>query len=150
MPSSAACSRAPSSPPFYASVSPAEGRLRFAGAGHPPALLWRAGAGRVERLSENGLLMGFDETARYQAGEVQIAPGDRLLLFTDGLIEAADTRDELFGLERLERTLVEGAALGAEPMADRVLAEVRRFRGVESLEDDLTLLVADVLPASAA
>lgn len=130
----------------YASVSPAEGRLRFAGAGHPPALLWKARAGKVLRLYENGLLMGLDETARYQAGEVAVGPGDRLLMFTDGLIEAANARDEHFGLERLERTLVEGAALEAEALADRLLAELGQHRGVEGFEDDLTLLVVDVLP----
>jgi phosphoserine phosphatase RsbU/P len=130
----------------YASVSPTEGRLRFAGAGHPPALLWRAGARRVERLNENGLVMGFDEGARYVTGEVAVEPGDRLLLFTDGLIEAANARDEFFGLERLEQTLVAGASLEAETLADRLLAELERRRGVEGFEDDLTLLVADVLP----
>jgi sigma-B regulation protein RsbU (phosphoserine phosphatase) len=130
----------------YASVSPAEGRLRFAGAGHPPALLWRAGAGQVQRLYENGLLMGLDETASYRAGEAAIGPGDRLLLFTDGVIEAANARDEHFGLERLERVLVDGAALEAEALADRLLVELGRHRGVEGFEDDVTLLVADVLP----
>ena len=130
----------------YASVSPTEGQLRFAGAGHPPALLWRAGARRVERLNENGLVMGFDEGARYVTGEVAVAPGDRLLLFTDGLIEAANARDEFFGLERLEQSLVAGASLEAETLADRLLADLERHRGVEGFEDDLTLLVADVLP----
>lgn len=131
---------------IYASLSPTEGRLRFAGAGHPPALLWRAGPGRVERLSENGLLMGFDGAARYEAGEVTVEPGDRLLLFTDGLIEAADSRGEQFGLERLERVLAKSAALDPEALADRLLAELRSFRGATGFEDDLTLLVADVLP----
>lgn len=131
---------------IYASLSPGEGRLRFAGAGHPPALLWRAGPRRVERLSENGLLMGFDGAARYAAGEVTVAPGDRLLLFTDGLIEATDARDEQFGLERLERILADCAALDPEALADWLLAELRSFRGAPGFEDDLTLLVADVLP----
>jgi phosphoserine phosphatase RsbU/P len=131
---------------FYASLSPAEGRLGFAGAGHPPALLWRAGTGQVERLCENGLVMGFDEAAGYEAGEVTVEPGDRLLLFTDGLTEAANARDEMFGLERLERALVEGAALEAEALADRLLGELQRYRGVEGFEDDLTLLVADFIP----
>jgi sigma-B regulation protein RsbU (phosphoserine phosphatase) len=131
----------------YVSVSADEGRLRFAGAGHPPALLWRARARRVERLNENGLLMGFDEAARYQTGEVEVEPGDRLLLFTDGLIEAANAHDEFFGLERLEQALVAGAELEPEALADRLLADLGRHRGVAGFEDDLTLLVADVQPS---
>jgi sigma-B regulation protein RsbU (phosphoserine phosphatase) len=131
---------------IYASLSPGQGRLGFAGAGHPPALLWRPGSRSVELLSENGLLMGFDGAARYEVGEVPVGPGDRLLLFTDGLIEAADASGEQFGLERLERALAEGGALDAEHLADELLAELRRFHGAPGFEDDLTLLVADVLP----
>jgi sigma-B regulation protein RsbU (phosphoserine phosphatase) len=129
----------------YADLDAGSGRLRLGGAGHPPALLRRP-EGTTEALVENGLLMGFDEAADYSALERTVGPGDRLVLFTDGVIEATSPSDEPFGLERLAAVLQEhGADLAAGPLADRILAELRRFRGGPGFEDDVTLVVVDVL-----
>ena len=119
----------------------------------PPALLFRQREGTAEALLENGLVMGFDEEASYAAIERQAGPGDRLLLFTDGVIEATSPSDEPFGLERIAKTMREGADLDAGPLTDGVLAELRRFRGgdpTRGFEDDVTLAVVDFTPASSA
>ena len=133
----------------YAFLEPASGRIRLGGAGHPPALLFRR-EGTTEALLENGLVMGFDGEASYTAIERQAGPGDRLLLFTDGVIEATSRSDEPFGLERLAAVLREGADLDAGPLTDRILAELRRFRGGVGFEDDVTLAVVDFTPPSPA
>lgn len=130
----------------YADLEPASGRMRVGGAGHPPVLLFRRREETVESLLENGLVMGLDEKAAYTSIEVQAGAGDRLLLFTDGVVEATNSSDEPFGLERLANTLREGADLDAGQLTDRILAELRRFRGGDagrSFEDDVTLAVVD-------
>jgi sigma-B regulation protein RsbU (phosphoserine phosphatase) len=131
---------------IYADVEPATGRFRLAGAGHPPALLYRRASGTVEALLENGLLMGFDARAEYAAREWQACPGDRLLLFTDGVLDASNAADELFGLERLGAILRANAGLTAGPLAERILNELHSFRGGDpgrGFEDDVTLAILD-------
>jgi sigma-B regulation protein RsbU (phosphoserine phosphatase) len=137
----------------YADLEPASGRIRLGGAGHPPALLFRRREETTEALLENGLVMGFDEAATYTSIERQAGPGDRLLLFTDGVIEATSPSNELFSLERLAATLREGADLDAGQLTDRILAELRRFRGGgpgRGFEDDVTLAVVDFTPPPSA
>jgi sigma-B regulation protein RsbU (phosphoserine phosphatase) len=134
----------------YVDLEPASGRIRVGGAGHPPALLLRRREGTTEALLENGLVMGFDGEASYTAIERQAGPGDRLLLFTDGVIEATSRSDEPFGLERLAAALRTGADLDAGPLTDRILAELQRFRGGVGFEDDVTLAVVDFTPPSPA
>jgi len=134
----------------YVDLEPASGRIRAGGAGHPPALLFRRREGEVEALLENGLVMGFDREAGYGTIERQVGPGDRVLLFTDGVIEATNPSDEPFGLERLAAALRTGADLDAGALADRILAELRRFRHGVGFEDDVTLAVVDLTPPSPA
>jgi sigma-B regulation protein RsbU (phosphoserine phosphatase) len=121
----------------------ADGRLAYASAGHPPGLLWRAAAGRLERLDRNGLLLGFAPEAAYETVEVPLAEGDRLLLYTDGLVEAANAADEPFDEERLRTFVAENARLPAPALADALLGCVRAWTGRPGFEDDVTLLVLD-------
>lgn len=123
------------------------GRLRYAAAGHPPLL--RVGrAGAVEPVAANGLILGIRPEARYEGAEFTLAVGDRLVMHTDGIVEAFDAAGEEYGDARLHAFLAETRGLDAEACADRLLDAVRSWVGVgarRTLEDDLTLVIVDVL-----
>lgn len=115
----------------------------YSGAGHPPLLLWRNAAGRVGELSENGLLLGFRSNEKYANGQFPVEPGDRILLYTDGVVEAANSADEMFGQDRLKRFIESHRNLPADKFADSLFAELAAWRS-STQDDDLTLLVLDI------
>lgn len=119
----------------------AKGRMTYAAAGHPPLLVWRAASRRVERVIENGLLMGAFASAEYTEVERPLDPGDRLLLYTDGVAEAANASDEEFGLDRIEAALADTAALEPSAQADAILARLAAWRGAVAQGDDVTLVL---------
>lgn len=119
-------------------------RFSYVNAGHNPPLLLRAAGGPVERLETGGLIVGSFPDAQYELGLVDLAPGDALLFYTDGLNEALSPQGEEFGVEGIERAL--RAAAGLEPAALllALLEELRRHTGLGEgalhFQDDLTLM----------
>jgi len=113
--------------------------LRYAAAGHPAMLLLRDG--RVIEIAENGLLLAGADTATYTEKSMKLEQGDRLLLYTDGLLEAKDGEGRLFGEELLATALRSTAALAPADAVERIIADVQRW--ATSQEDDLTALVCD-------
>jgi sigma-B regulation protein RsbU (phosphoserine phosphatase) len=113
--------------------------MRYAAAAHPPMLLLRDG--EVREILENGLMLGVFEEATYAMAVHRLQAGDRLLLYTDGVIEAANASEEEFGRERLFTLLRETRTLSHDSTADRILESVRHWSSAQ--EDDLTLLVCD-------
>ena len=124
---------------FLAVYDPRTGRLRYANAGHNPPIVARAG-GQVERLAEGGLVAGAFEHAQYDGGEITLAAGDRLCLFTDGLPEARTLADEEIGDARIVDLVREARALTAGAIVDRLFAEVGRAIG-GPCQDDATAVV---------
>src|SRR5207253_5013125 len=93
---------------FYGILDTRNGELRFANGGHnPPYLFTRDGEVRELPKEKNGMIVGMIEAARYQTDSVQISPGEALLVFTDGVTEAMDPKEQFYGEERLERVLAE-------------------------------------------
>jgi phosphoserine phosphatase RsbU/P len=126
-------------------IDPIRRTLGYASAGHPAPLL-RGSDGRVSQLDQRGLLLAFDATAQYATAEVALNAGDRVVFFSDGLVEACNARDEFFGDARLEQLLVAGTAGTPEQFVDCIVAELRRWVGSDRhLQDDVTVVVVDVV-----
>lgn len=123
----------------YVYLNPDGNELRYAAAGHPPLLLLRAG--QVSQIEENGLVMALMRSASYTSITQPLQPGDRILLYTDGILEAANTEGEEFGHDRLTDMLIQSASSSAEQAADRILGAVSAWSPVQS--DDQTIVVCD-------
>lgn len=115
-------------------------RLRYVNAGHGRQFLLR-GAGGLEGLESSGRPLGLLPGGSYEERTLPVERGDTLLLFTDGLIEAEDARGEEFGVERLERLVMEAASQGsAAELLARVEAALREHLGGLEARDDATLV----------
>jgi sigma-B regulation protein RsbU (phosphoserine phosphatase) len=101
----------------------------------------RRADGSTEELRPGGLLLGLTVDAEYDMGETAFAPGDALLMYSDGISEAADSRGELYGEDRLSALWRDCAGAPTAGVIDRLLAEVARFRGSAGQSDDMTALV---------
>jgi serine phosphatase RsbU (regulator of sigma subunit)/putative methionine-R-sulfoxide reductase with GAF domain len=118
--------------------------LHVANAGHNPALLYRRGEEACRVLDGDGLLVGVLRSVAYPKGEVKLEPGDTVLLYTDGLVEAADGRGEMFGLGRLDEALRRAADRPAAEMLTRLYEDVYRFTDGRTGADDMTVVVLKV------
>jgi len=127
---------------FYGLLDGSRNRLMFTNAGHNAPILARRD-GSYLRLGEGGVPLGLFPDCNYQRGEVQLAAGDRLVLFTDGITEVSSAEGEEFGEERLAKVLLENRQLSASELQSRILAEVAKFSGGR-FEDDATLVVLAV------
>jgi serine phosphatase RsbU (regulator of sigma subunit) len=120
--------------------------LSYAGAGHPPLLWWRKSTGYTGELMENGLMLGLFPEATYCALQVSVGSGDRIVLYTDGIAEAANESDEQFGTDRLKRFLEAKEGLCAQGFAESLLAGLSRWSADtagQRQQDDITFLVID-------
>ncbi len=130
----------------YLFIDAAAGRMRYAAAGHPPMLWRRCKDQRIHVVEENGLILGFQAEAAYTFTERETSPGDRFLLYTDGVLEAANEAGEFFGEERLLKEMEEARTVGAEDFATSLLHDVGSWAGYgrgRPQDDDLTLLIVD-------
>ena len=98
-------------------------------------------AGNVVELAENGLMLAAFSFATYSTAEYPLEPGDRLVLYTDGLLEAANATGEEFGPHRLSVLLKDGARLNPEAAADHIVSSLQAWS--KSQNDDLTVLICD-------
>lgn len=122
---------------FYGDWNPRERRLTYVNAGHNAPLL--LGNGRSQRLERGGMPLGMFAAAEFDTGAVSLDPADTLVLYSDGITEAATVNGEEFGESRLEEVV---KAHCGKPLAEiqaQVLAAVRQWSG-SSAEDDMTLM----------
>ena len=121
-------------------------RLLHASAGHPPPMIHQPDGEAVEELGESGLILGLFEEAEFPTTERPLKGGERLALYTDGVIEAASPSGEFFDPQRLADLVRDRGAPTAAAFADRVLERLVAWTGQRELvlDDDLTLLVLQI------
>ena len=115
--------------------------VEFVGAGHNAAMVYRARTGAVEVVATEGPILGFFPAPRYAVQRIELAPGDSILLYTDGLTEAIDERDEMFGEERLAAVFAGASSKGAKECLAAVVGAVVGFRDRNAHRDDITAVV---------
>jgi sigma-B regulation protein RsbU (phosphoserine phosphatase) len=115
--------------------------LRYSAAGHPPMLLLRQR--RIIEVEENGLMLAAFDFAAYSNATQQLEPGDRILLYTDGIIEASNASGDVLGHAVLCELLKNTLGLSPSEAADSIMSSVRRWAAKQ--EDDLTVLVCDYI-----
>jgi phosphoserine phosphatase RsbU/P len=123
----------------YVHLDASCGEFCYAAAGHPPMLLLRDE--QVFRIEENGLVLALLTSAVYASTKQPLLRGDRLLLYTDGIIEAENAGGEEFGYERVGNLLQTSAKMAAEEAADLIVNTVSGWSPSQS--DDLTVIVCD-------
>jgi serine phosphatase RsbU (regulator of sigma subunit) len=147
---------------FYAVIDTQNGHMRYVRAGHDRPLLYRrqatstiahatqrhaehdrgtAGWGEIIALPGDGRFLGMFGGLSVDEQELQLQPGDLLVLFSDGVTDAANTSGEKFGLERLSHTVRKHASSSAQAVCDAIFDSVLRFQGAASQFDDITLQV---------
>lgn len=125
---------------FLAELQPATGRLQYVNAGHNWPLLRRT-SGEIERLGTGGVPLGIMPDARYECGNTTVATGDLLLIFTDGLIEAENKKEEEYGEARMLGLINQSYANSAAEVLQQLMASVDGFVGAARPHDDITCLL---------
>ena len=130
---------------FYGVLEPQTGDLEYACAGHPFPFLRRAD-GTIEELGNGALPLGLNKSSTFASGRTSLEPGDLLVLYSDGIPEAAGgSHGETFGFDRLKGLLVHPES--PRVIHDRIVRAIKKHLGDRPLADDLTLVVMDRAPA---
>ncbi|MEZ6038766.1 MAG: PP2C family protein-serine/threonine phosphatase [Planctomycetota bacterium] len=117
------------------------GALTLCSAGHNPTMIFRAATGTIEQVESHGPPMGFLAGTSYEQYEGLLAAGDVLLMYTDGVTEAAAADGEMFGEERLAAVLMQYATESASAVLEVTLTQLVQFTGRECHDDDVSMLV---------
>jgi len=129
---------------FLSELDPSTRTLTYINAGHNAPMLCRK-SGALERLDAGGLPIGISVNAAYQTGSVALASGDWLVIFTDGVVEAMNTRGEEYGEPRLLSTIAGGANGTPGEMMRRLMTDLDGFVGNTPQHDDVTCLLLKVV-----
>ena len=125
---------------FLAEYAVARRTFTYINAGHNNPILRRSN-GLIERLDVGGLPIGIQPEAKYESASIALAPGDWLIIFTDGLVEAVNARDEEFDEPRLLSALEAGVSTAPKELLDRLMASLDLFVGSTPQHDDVTCLL---------
>lgn len=119
------------------------GAGEYISAGHDPAYVFRAASGEIEELPSNNLLVGAFESISYQAAPLAVGPGDVLVVYSDGLVEAEDVEGRMLGRDRVKDVIRLEARQGAAHLEAKLLEAVAGFTRGHPQNDDITLIVVE-------
>jgi serine phosphatase RsbU (regulator of sigma subunit) len=127
---------------FLFLLSP-DGLGQFISAGHNPAYLFRSATGKIEELESNAIVLGLFDTASYESGAFRLDKGDILVVYSDGLTDAQDPRQEMFGEERLLKIIRQQAPSGSHALQRQFLDDIAEFTQGMPQPDDITFVVVE-------
>lgn len=125
---------------FIAELAPATGMLRYINAGHNPPLVGHAD-GTIEQLSSGGFPLGILPAAEFEVGELPLRSGEALVIYSDGVSEANNIREEEFGMERLSAVVKDNLNASAAGIRDKVESALSAFTETAPANDDITLVI---------
>jgi sigma-B regulation protein RsbU (phosphoserine phosphatase) len=132
---------------FYSEYNPQTRILSYSNAAHNPPLLWQASTRSLIRLDTFGMLIGLDADSQYEDAQVQLAPGDTIIYYTDGFTDAANQNGDRFDEENLSRVFQWAAqhCLGPQAILEYLFDQVQLFIGPNNRNgDDMTLVVMQI------
>jgi serine phosphatase RsbU (regulator of sigma subunit) len=133
---------------FVAYLEPDTGKLTYVNAGHNPPFVIRAG-GEVETLGPTGMPVGVLAGSPYKTGECELAPGDLITLYSDGIPETQKIDDEdEYGEDRFEKLLLNERAGDLGELFGKLQTELQEYRGEAPVGDDVTLVIVRRDPAA--
>jgi len=133
---------------FYAELDTRSGRLAYARAGHNRPLWWQAAIGELDDLAGDGIVLGAIEAIELEECEIDVAPGDLVLFYTDGVTDAMNGAGQQFGVERLRDAVAADPTASARQILSGIVRAVGEFTGDTPQFDDLTLVVVKRSPQS--
>lgn len=128
---------------FYGIIDTSSGRMLYSLAGHPPPVIYNRRNGTLASLETNGSLVGVFDFDNFTDSEYFFKAGDRLVAYTDGLIEATNEKKSYFGKDKLVSIIKNSKLLKTESVTSCLLQELNKFTMGAALSDDVTLLVVD-------
>ena len=129
---------------FFGVLDRARETFTYVNAGHNPPMVLPSHEDHITELEPTGIALGITEDSLYKKATISLKSGDLIVLFTDGVTEATNIRDELFGEERLQQIILSNRGLTAGEITKKILLDVQEFTGDAPQSDDITLLVVKV------
>lgn len=123
----------------------ADGTVRFVNAGHHPAIIKRKGSDRLKKFNATGVPLGITSDSGIQEQKAILKPGDTIVLYTDGVIEARNRKGQEFGKRRLSAAILKGVS-DPHLLGQQIIEAIDDFTGDASVHDDLTLLAVQWVP----
>jgi serine phosphatase RsbU (regulator of sigma subunit) len=129
---------------FYALLNPTNGEITYASAGHDPPLLYSAASGQLTELWPTGMALGVIADASFEQRTVHLDPGDLIVFYTDGLTDAIDAQECEFGMERVQRVILDHQSAPAADIVAALERAIDDFAGPTDPFDDIAIMVAKV------
>ncbi|MCD6527318.1 MAG: SpoIIE family protein phosphatase [Desulfuromonas sp.] len=129
---------------FYLQYNPQQQRISYANAGHNHPILLRHDSMEFEELDAEGLILGINLEVDFEERQTTFNAGDMLVLYTDGIIEAENNRQEMYGFDRLKSVILDNRQLGAQEIIDNTMEQARIFQGLRHFNDDVTMIIVKI------
>jgi len=131
---------------YYAILNLETGILHYTNAGHQPAILMRGSTGETMVLNTPGTIIGSFTNFEWKSESLKLLKGDRILFYTDGIVEARSEKKELWGYDRLMESILKNLKYPVHEFVDRIIADIGKFCGKQPADDDRALFCVEYNP----